>query len=715
MKSITLKCAALLTASMVSFWVALCAEESIQQKAGALIAKRDVPQLAQMCERALRPGAEAERTELCKTMIAHAQREDVPPVVKGELLALLGRFGKTESVDFLAGLLSHADSLFRTRAVLGLQQNPSEEAAASLRKALAGTAEPERRAALIHALALRGDRTSLPLFLKEAASADEVVRTAALLGVASAAEEPAHALFKAGMKQGSAAARREATNAYLRLADRLAMMPRGMEDALGIYHELLSEGGYAKAAALLGMARTGGPREVTAILQNLKGAERSVVDVTGPAFERMSASAAFFEDIGVIRHVVAAVAEAVKAADPPLKVRLIDVLGSPGFRDPIGLPAVLEAANDANPAVRAAAVSALGRFDNRRASDALVAALAGGKETAAALRAVEMSPMKPILADGLIAALPNATGPRRVSLVQALRACPADKVVPVLLKTTEDTDPAVRSEAFVALRTIGDPSAYPRLVERLAEEPSPQVQLVGANALAALGARIKEPSQRTAPILTRLAAGSSPGWPALLLALPRLSTEATQEAGLKFVREALGAPDEKLRRAAIQAMADWPDPDPVMDELLQASRKEPESVLGVLALRAYCKQIGALAEKRNAAVREKRHSAEDAQKEIVRRCTQGMEVAVQPAERMGFLGHLGQEPHPDALKAVTGCLDDPNVRKEAIQAAWSIASALYKTHPDVVKPVLEKIKTATDDKQWQSRVDQLLKTMEAKK
>jgi hypothetical protein len=37
MKSITLKCAALLTASMVSFCVALCAEESIQQKAGALI------------------------------------------------------------------------------------------------------------------------------------------------------------------------------------------------------------------------------------------------------------------------------------------------------------------------------------------------------------------------------------------------------------------------------------------------------------------------------------------------------------------------------------------------------------------------------------------------------------------------------------------------------------------------------------------------------
>jgi HEAT repeat protein len=320
-----------------------------------------------------------------------------------------------------------------------------------------------------------------------------------------------------------------------------------------------------------------------------------------------------------------------------------------------------------------------------------------------------------MIADGLIAALPGASGPVRVSLLRAMRTCPADKVVHVLLKTVEDADAVVRSEVFISLRRIGDPSAYPRLVERLAEESDPNVQLTAVNALAALGARIKEPSRRTVPVLARLAANDGPGRPALLLLLPRISSEATQEAGLKFVREALGAQDEKVRHAAIQAMTEWPDPDPVMDGLLQAARKEPESALGVLALRAYCKQVGALSEKRKAAVVEKRVSGEDAQKEIVRRCTQGMDVAVQPAETMGFLSLLGRQPHPDALKAVAGCLDDPNVKREAIQAAWSIAAVIHKTHPDAVKPVLGKIKTATDDKQWQSRVEQLLKTMETKK
>ncbi|MBM4020514.1 MAG: hypothetical protein FJ288_19715, partial [Planctomycetes bacterium] len=641
MNTLMQKCATLLAVGAACLCATLRAEEAIQQKAGALIAKQDMVQLAQLCEQVLRPGAEKERTELCKAIIAHVGREDVPPVVKGELLTLLGRFGKAESVDFLAGLLPHADPLFHTRAVLALQTIPSEEAAAALRKALAGAVEPERRAALLHALALRGDRASLPQFTKDAASANDAVRTAALLGIARVADEPANALFKAGMKQGPETARREATNAYVLHADRLAKVGKKQE-ALGICHELLGESGYAKAAALLGMARAGGAAETKAILENLKGAERSVIAVTGNVFDYIPSSG----------QVVAAVCESVETADPAFKVRLIEVLAR--YADPAGLATVLEAVNDANPAVRAAAVSALGRFDDKRAADALVAALAGGKETAAALGAVEMSPMKSALADGLIAALPDISGPRRVALVQALRACPADKAVPVLLKAAEDADGVVRSEVFLALRRIGAPSAYPRLVERLAEEPSEQVQSVGVTALAALGARIKDPSGRTAPVLARLAAGGSPGRPALLLLLSRVSGEATQEPGLKFVREALGAQDEKLRRAAIEAMAGWPDPEPVMDELLGASKKEPESALGVLALRAYCKQIGALVEKRNAAVREKRLSPDDAQKEIVRRCTLGMEIALQPAEKVGFLSHLGQQPHPDGLKLVAG-------------------------------------------------------------
>ncbi|MBM4030542.1 MAG: hypothetical protein FJ291_02015 [Planctomycetes bacterium] len=694
MNAIVLRYVTSLAASAACLCPTLHAEEAIQQKAGALIASQNVPLLAQLCEQALRPGAEKERAELCKALIAHVGREDVSPVVKGELLTLLGRFGRAESVDFLAGLLPHADPLFHTRAVLALQHIPSEEAAAALRKALAAATEPERRAALLHALALRGDRASLPQFLKDAASTSDAVRTAALLGIARVADEPANALFKAGMKQGPETARREATNAYVLHADRLAKVGKRQE-ALSIYHELLGEGAYAKAAALLGMARAGGAAEVKAILESLKGAERSVVAITCDIFEHIPKSGA----------VVAAVCEHIKTAEPTLEVRLLEVLAR--HADPAGLATVLEATKDANPAVRAAAVGALGRFDDKRAADALVAALAGGKDTAAALRAVEISPMKSALADGLIVALPDASGARRVPLVQALRVCPADKAVPVLLKAAEDADAAVRGEAFLALRRVGDPSAYPRLVERLAEEANEQVQSVGVTAAAALGARVKDPSGRTAPVVARLAAGGGPGRPALLVLLSRVATEATQEAGLKFVREALGAQDERLRRAAIEAMAAWPDPEPVMDELLGASKKERETPLGVLALRAYCRQIGALIEKRA--------PSEAAHKEIVRRCSQGMEIAAQPAEKIGFLSHLGRQPHPDALKLVAGHLDDPRVKKEAVQAAWTIASALHKTHPDAVRPVLEKVRAATEDKQWKSRVEQLLRTMEATK
>lgn len=702
MDTVVRECVARLIGAAAWSLAALASEEAIGQKAAALIARQEIVQLAQLCEQALRPGAEQERAELCRAIIAHVRREEVSPVVKGELLTLLGRFGKAESVEFLASLVSHADPLFHTRAVLGLQMNPTEEAAAALRKALAAASEPDRRAALLHALALRADRASLPQFLKDAASPNDAVRTAALAGVARVADQPAGDLFSAAMKQGPETARRAATDAYIQHADRLARVGKKQE-ALAIYRELLGQGAHAKAAALLGLARVGGADEVKTILENLRGAELSVLAAASDIFDHIPRSGA----------VVAAVCEAARTAEPACKARLIGVLARYG--DPAGLPTVLEAAGDADLAVRAAAVSALGRFDDKRAAEALVGAVASGKEAAAALGAIETSPMKPALADGLIAALPGTSGQRRVAVVQALRACPPEKAVPALLKVVDDADPAVRSEVFLALRRVGDTSVYPRLVERLAEEPNEQVQSVAVIALAALGARIKDPSERTAPVVARLAAGGGAGRPALLLLLSRVATQATQGAGLKFVREALGAQDEKLRRAAIEAMAAWPDPDTVMDDLHMASEEEPESALGLLALRAYCKQVGALVEKRDAVAKEKRLSTDEAYKEIVRRCAEGMKLALKPAERVGFLSHLGRMPHPDALKLVMGYLGDPDVKKEAIQAAWAIASALHKTHPEVAKPALEKIKAATGDKQLQSRVEQLLRAMETQK
>ena len=474
MNTIMPKRLTLLTVSVTCFCVALYADESIERKAGALITRQDFTQLVQMCEQAMRPGADIERAELCRTIMHHAKREDVPPVAKGELLTLLGRFGGAESVDFLATLLSHEDPLYRTRALLALQHNASEEAAVSLRKALAAALEPEKRAALIHALSLRGDRASLPQFIKDAASADHAVRTAALLAIAQMSDEPRNALFKAGMKQGPASAKREATGAYLLHADRLAKTGKKRE-ALDIYHELLGEGRSVKAAALLGMARAGGAAELQAILENMKEAERNVIDVTGNVFEHIPKS----------RPVIAAVCENVKTAGPAFKVRLLEVLGR--YADPDGLDTVLEAAKDANQAVRIAAVIALGRFDDRRAADALAAALVAGKEADAAVRAVGTSPLNSTIADGLIVALQGASGPVRVSLVRALGTCPVNKVVPLLLKMVDDADGAVRGEVFNALRRIGDPSAYPRLVERLAVESDQNVQSTAVNALAALG------------------------------------------------------------------------------------------------------------------------------------------------------------------------------------------------------------------------------------
>jgi len=681
---------------------ALSAEESIEQKAGALITKQDLSQLIQMYEQAIRTKADAERTELSKTIISNFKRDDVSQIMKAELLTLLVRFSGAESVDFFATLLSNDDPLFRSRAILGLQRNASESAALLLRKVLANATEPEKRAEMIHALSLREDRSSLPEFIKYAKDADDTVRTAALFAIARMSDDPVNALFKAGIKQGSVRAKRETINAYLLHADRLAKAGKKTE-SLAIYHELVSEDGWVKADALMGMALVGGEAELTTILANIKDEKPCIINITDKLFTHIPKSGP----------VITAVRENMKTADPSLKVRLLEVLGQ--YADPAGLDPILEATKNTNQTVCTVAVCVLGRFDDKRAADALIATLVAGKETDSAVMAIGISPQNSVIMEGLISALPDASGHVRVSIVRALGSGQANKVVPILLKVIEDNDAMVRSEVFNAMRKIGDPSVYPGLVDRLSMESDQKVQLTAVNALAALGTSIKEPAQRTAPVLARLASGNSPGRPALLQLLSHVCCESSQEQGLKFVREDLNSKDENLRRAAILAMSEWRDPKPVLDPLLQVTKQAPESVFGVLALRAYSKQIGALIDKYQTDIKEKRITVEDVQKEIIKHCTEGMAVAVKPPEIMGFLSHLGKQYHPDALKAVTVWLDNQNVKREAIQAVLSIAAKLYKSHANVVKPALDKIKTVSDDKQFHSQADQLLKTMEKKK
>jgi HEAT repeat protein len=565
------------------------AESSVEQELDALVAAMNLNGLVQVFEEAIGKGLDDKRAQSCTTIMSYMESQTLPNTFKAELLTLIVRFGGAESVEALTNLLHHENLMFKTRAVLGLQQNPSDSAAVVLRKALAEASTPEHQAVFIHALIKRGDAASLPRFIQLAKSKDTPVRNLALRGVALMSDKPLNALFQAGIKQDSKAAKMDAVNAYLAHADRLAEVGKKKE-ALSIYRELVTLDGYQKGSALLGLAIVGGMEELDTILEGMKGESRQNLAILN---RLLFSNPDEQQDITKLY-------ERIRVANPDLKASLLTVLGI--YADPASLDTVLTAAGDTHDLVRRAALSALGHFDHERATDALIAAVVSGEDRSIAVQALENSPGKSKMAETLKKALPACSGPARVSLVRLLSNCPKAECVPVFLEALKDTDPQVRAEALDGLAKAGAPSTFGPVVAHLAGEPDPNVRYKAMAALSALVDISGASPERSSIVLVELMNSDGPGRVELISILPKVSSAAHRVAGLDFLGEATKSNDKEIRRAAFRAMQEWPDPDEVLDFLIVTAGKDPGSVNGVLALRAYTKQLERLAEKRAASI-----------------------------------------------------------------------------------------------------------------
>jgi len=684
------KSAMLLSMILLVCGTMIQAEPSVEQQVDALVDAKSLNRLVEVFEEAISNGMDDKRAQTCARIMGHIKSDALPITFKAELLTLLVRFGGAESVDDLVSLLNHEDPVFHTRAVLGLQRNPSGDAAVALRKALARASAPERQAAIIHALSERRDSACLPQVVILAESRDTQVRNSALRAVALVSDKPLNALFQAGIKQGPKAAKMEAIKAYLAHADRLAELGKKRE-AASIYRELVELDGYQKGNALMGLALAGGAGERDFILDVLKDAYQR-----NPAVLKL----VFSPDRTGSREAESAYGSAA-AAGPNLKADLLGVLGS--HADPASLDTVLTASGDTNELVRRAALTALGRFDDERATDALIAAVVSGSDLAVAVQSIEGSPRRSSITGKLKKALPTAPAPVRVSLVRLLGNCPGAECLPVLLAALKDVDSHVRIEALDVLARVGDPSTYAPIVEFLAGEPDRKVRAKAIAALSWLGDVGAPSPERSELVVWWLMRDDCPGRAELIAMLPKVTSAVSRKAELRILDEALASEEKRIRRAAIRAMQEWPDPDVVLDVLLRTAGKGPDSLNGVLALRAYTAQLARLAEKRKAPVA------------LARRYTKGLDVAVTGPEKSGLLSGLSGMGHVDALKVALERFDDPDVNEEAMLTAYTISVVLGDSQAEAVRPALEKIIANTANKKLQKNAIDLLKSIETQR
>ena len=280
-----------------------------------------------------------------------------------------------------------------------------------------------------------------------------------------------------------------------------------------------------------------------------------------------------------------ALAKGMTALAERAQVRIVAALADSGGVDV--RPVLLEAASGGSEAVRAVALSGLAKVGTTADIPLLAtrAATAAGEEQAAARAA-----LADLRADGANAAilqlLPGAEPKIKLELIRAMGGRGITSGSEALLAAAADADRAVRVESIRALRETAGTAHVPALVALLVKATAESERRECERTLAAVIRRSPE-----APVATVIEAYRAANTPAVRVSLLNVLSAVGNSAALEVVRQALQDPAADVQRGALNALANWPTPDPLDDLLALARSTGDADTPGAGAARLH--QVGA--------------------------------------------------------------------------------------------------------------------------
>jgi len=638
--------------------------------------------LERIAFQASRPGLDANRTA-CAKALAGKLGADVPALARAWILRQIERIGRAEVVPQVAKVLTDTDALVRESARRALQKNSSKEADDALQKAVAAATDPVWHVALLNALAQRFDVANQALFLKDAKSDNDDIRSAAVVGLAKTGDKSGAPAIAAAMDKGSPAAKRTAIDSYLLLADALVAKD-DKATALGLYKKMLTAGGQVKCAAIIGVGRAGTVADLPTLFEALGDQD---VRLRGSAVEALTLMDG--------KDVTAAIAAKAKTAGPEMKPALLQALARRA--DKSTAPIFVAAADDADDAVKVEALRGLGVVGDASAVPLLlkVAATTGkpqeiARESLGRVKGEDVD-------KALLTAMDEKDPKVKVEVVHALAMRHVTAATPALLKAAEDTDAGVRNEAFKALGAAGGTDSLAAVSALLAKTQDDGSRGEAAKALVNIARRDADTEKRAEPILAAMTSATGPAKFSLMGVLGLIGGQKSLEA----IRAAVKDTDEKTKDAAIRALADWPDAAAAAD-LLDVAKTAANEAHQVLAIRGYIRVV--------------RLPSGRPGPENAKMLAAGLETAKRAEEKKQALGGLAECRELAALQAVMPCLDDAALKEEASQAAVRIGRDIWNNdkNAETVKTAMEKVIEVSKNQDMQKQAKETLGNAEKK-
>jgi len=653
------------------------ASDDIQKRANAQKA------IEVMAFNASRPGAETERVA-CAHALAAKLGPQTPAAARVWLLRQLQWMGRAEVVPAVAGLLADKDPLIVESARRALQHNPSPEAAAALRAAMAKGGAPEWRVALINTLGARQDAAGVAAIATALADKDETVAAAAAAALGKIGGAEAAKALGAAKATVPAKLRSGLIDAYLLCADQL-LKDGKKDEAAAIYQEMYAptESNTIRIAALRGLVLAKGEQAMPLLTAALTGKDERLQAIAVSLAQEMPGPGATKALIGLMPQV-----------PPTAQAALLNELGRRG--DAAALPAVLDAAKNKEPVVRAAAFRALGTLGGAAEVGLLAQAAATADPAEADAARASLAALRgPTVNQAILAALPQGDPKVRAELIRCLAARKAAEAAPALLKATADADASVRVESLKALDALADDKCLPALIGLLAKAAKGEEYDSAEKAILSICSRSANKDACFQAVMGALARAPMPARGTLLKALCRIG--GTKALGP--IRAAVADADPLVKEAGVRALADWPDGAAAPD-LLAIAQTDPKQTNAVLALRGYIRLAGLT----------DRPAAEK-----IKMCQDALAAAKRPDEKKQVLGVLGDVNLPQALQMVGPMLEEPALKGEAAVTATKIAKGLGGNLPPETKAMMEAVLVITKDKRVVKDAEDVLKRIKPPK
>lgn len=618
-------------------------------------------------------GAGADKTMLESVFLNSLQSAD-DWEVKAFFIRQLETVGGAASVPVLGKYLQ--DEKLADPAIKALVAIDRPEAAPLVLSALRSTSGGET-VRYINALGALRAQAAAPDLRSLAGSQNQAVQLAALNALARIGDPAARDLYVQAMQTDDPYRRSQIIAAYLSLGERLTDTGNS-DSAVQIFRNVLdsdvgSEQANVRSRALAGLVHLEGAEANDALLDAINDQNKQV---------RMAALALARDLPGQV--ITARWTGKLSSVDPVRQMEILHMLGGRG--DAGALPAVLSQLNSSDQGVRIAAVKSAVRLDGGEVASRLISRLGetnSSEETEVirtALLQIPNQALLPAVKNGLELAPSSA----QTVLLDMLAERRAGDYKETVFQYTRQGPAEVRTAAISALGSVASPQDLSQVISLMLNAGSNAQRTAAQRAAVQIAGGMPETDQ-VAPFTSAFGSASSQGKVALLQAIGQLKSQSALQVLTDNARNS----DSRVADAAIRALSDWQTPDgiPALVDIVKGNNSLSHKVLAIRGAIRLLPQ------------------ADLPMDEKVQRYQTLMSLAPRPQEKRMVLGGLANLNSAEALHAVVGYLDDPDLQSDAAMAVVNYAGRVPDDRGKMVASLISQdVLTRVVDERTATRI-----------